>query len=35
VLEGQASAVIVLSTAGFALTAPLWLTVLAWWGSAP
>lgn len=31
VLEGEASAVIVLSTAGFALTAPLWLMVLAWW----
>jgi predicted permease len=30
-LEGEASAVIVLSTAGFALTAPLWLSVLAWW----
>ena len=34
VLEGQASAVIVLSTAGFALTAPLWLTGLAWWAAA-
>ena len=31
VLEGEASAVIVLSTAGFALTAPLWLAVLAGW----
>ncbi|WP_310460770.1 AEC family transporter [Sphaerotilus sp.] len=31
VLEGEASAVIVLSTAGFALTAPLWLSALAWW----
>jgi malonate transporter and related proteins len=34
VLEGETSAVIVLSTAGFALTAPLWLAVLAWWRAA-
>ncbi|MEY8877124.1 MAG: AEC family transporter [Leptothrix sp. (in: b-proteobacteria)] len=29
-LEGEASAVIVLSTLGFALTAPLWLSLISW-----